>query len=303
MFSIVKIYKSKDKLILYLPFDVVKGLKLSENDEVDFFRINESTFAFAKKADVASLLLSREAKQTQPQKREVRAPTTAPEPKSPPSSLSAEELGVLRKLDTLRYDARDQVGVNKILSEREEEVLRQLVSKKVVGLFMNPKTGKNSYSISKYIYDRFLMRKKQPAQEQRQAQATEQKPVYNTRILNLKSNVPENENIKRLEKDGFVVMQTEGEASSLSLALEESIRKGFVLGTRAFNKKFYVILRQFFDMYSTPIIKSLRENGEQRVGSIAKEVGMDEEGARAILYLLSESGDVSEKKRDLFTLA
>ncbi|MDE1850979.1 MAG: hypothetical protein KGH54_04280, partial [Candidatus Micrarchaeota archaeon] len=87
-----------------------------------------------------------------------------------------------------------------------------------------------------------------------------------------------------------------------SLALEGSIRRGQVLGTRSFNKKFYIILRTFFDRHGPKILKALKDGG-MRVSQIASETGVDEDGIRAILYLLAESGDVSEKRKDFFTLA
>ena len=105
-----------------------------------------------------------------------------------------------------------------------------------------------------------------------------------------------------LEKNGFLVLQTEAEAGRVSLILETSIRHGQILGTRAFNKKFYIVRRTYFDKNSGGILKKLRENS-YKVADLADELKIDEDGARAILYLLSENGDVSEKKRDTFTIA
>ena len=39
-----------------------------------------------------------------------------------------------------------------------------------------------------------------------------------------------------------------------------------------------------------------------KVDDIARRLGIDEDATRGILYLLAESGDVSEKKKDLFVL-
>lgn len=49
-------------------------------------------------------------------------------------------------------------------------------------------------------------------------------------------------------------------------------------------------------------MKELR-GGEKKVPEIAERVKLDENGVRAILYYMAESGDVSEKRRDLFALA
>ncbi|MDE1860106.1 MAG: hypothetical protein KGH72_00115 [Candidatus Micrarchaeota archaeon] len=297
--KIVKVYKSKDKLIVYLPFEVVRGLRIGENDEVDFFKAGDNTFIFAKKSDVASLLLGKEGPEGAP-RQQPSAP--AQQRRASEAGLTQEELDVLRKLDTLRYGSRDVDSVNRMLSDREKEVLSRLIVKKAVLPFRKDMRSKELYSISKEVYDKFLMRKKKAGPEP--AKIEEVSPqIKEAPFMYVRNKMPENENVKKLEKDGFVIVSTEGEASSLSLALEESIRRGLVLGTRAFNKKFYVVLRQYFDRHATAIIKDLKDKGESRVSSIARDVGISEDGARAILCLLSENGDVSEKKKDLFTLA
>lgn len=279
---------------MYLPFEVINALKLKDGDEVDFVKLNQSSFAFAKKSDIASMLVG--TRIAQEQKPEVR--TAAQQ-----VSMSDTELSVLKKLDTLRYMNRTPENVSRILNESEKATLKQLLDKKRVTLFKNSK-GAQLYSIPKSIYDTFLMRKKQGQQEQKKEEGMRESKIVKqyTYMLKKKPESAQDPNVKFLEQNGFVVVTTEGEAATLSLALEESIRQGIVLGTRAFNKKFYVVLRAFFERYSGAIIKELRE-GSSKVGEIADTLGLDEDGIRGILYLLSENGDVSEKKKDTFALA
>jgi len=284
----VKVYKQKDKLVIYLPFDVVDAFKLKENDEVDFFRYSQNAYLFAKKSDVANILMGKQQQAPEQQKTYAR----------PPAQLSEDEIRVLRKLDTLRYNMRSREAVSKMLNDDEEKILEQLEKKNAVSLFKDSK-GNELYSISKSVYDNFLMRKKQP---QGAAKPVQQPVQYKQAEGYSHIAAEENENVKELESKGFVVIASEAEASSLSLALEESVRQGLVLGTRAFNKKFYIVMRQFFDRYGSKFLKEL-EKGEARVSDIAAKYNVDEDGARAILYLLAESGDVSEKRKDLFELA
>lgn len=295
----VKVYKFKDKLAIYLPFDVVKELNLKEGDETDFFRFKNNAYIFANKSYIAELLTGKpmqEAKEApisrQAQKEEVE--------------LNQQEIAVLKKLDSLRYGNRTKANVVKLFDSSEKTILKELMKKKAVTLFAKDKSKEPLFGISSGVYDRYLMRKKQQATASSQqqtpiAKVSEVKINYQRQPAQNRDGI-ENENIKILEKDGFIVLQYEAEASALSLALEQSIRKGMVLGTRSFNKKFYIILRSYFDRYGSKILKALKD-GELKVAQISKEVEIDEDGARAILYLLAESGDVSEKKRDLFTLA
>lgn len=274
----MKVFKQNNKFAIYLSPEVAKALGIEENDDVDFFKYSDKAFLFMKKAEVASLLMG-------------GAPPPQPVVQTGREYLDSEELAVLKKLDTLRYPERTREKINTMLDTREKAVLQQLVKKEAVSIFK--KNNKELYSISKSIYDKFLMRKK-PSPEARQA------PVR----IQLSGHIegPYAPFIRSLEENGFLVVQTEAEAGGVSLALEQSIRQGKVLGTRSFNKKFYIVTRQFFDLHNPAVVKAMRE-GSGRVSEIASSAGMPEDATRAVLYLLAENGDVREKRRDYFALA
>ena len=282
----MKVYKSREnKYIVYLPYEVIKQLGLKGDEEVDFFRFSDRAFLFAKKEDIANLLLVT--------KSGVSA-GPAPMGQQPPKKVevSQEEVGVLKKMDTLRYANRTPANVSKLLNEGERKTLQGLISKRIVWLFK----PKGSYSISKDVYDKFLMRKQAAATAPAKKEAVE--PQGKMVILPVKT---ANANVDKLETDGYIVLPTEAEASSLSLSVEDSIRSGKVLGIRAFNKKFYIVLRAFFDKNSEKVIKELK-SGPKKVDELVKSTDLKEDGIRAMLYLLSEQGDVSERRKDVFTL-
>ncbi len=294
-------YKSKttaNKLLLYLPFEVIEALGIKDGDEMDFFKFSDKAFLFAKKSDITSMLAGKQEARQEPR-------SVEPRPAAPASmSLPADELAVLKKLDTLRYGQRTPENVAKLLNDSEKSTLQRLLKEKAVTLFKNPKEQKPLYGISKAIYDKFLMRKK-VAEQQERVQAprpVQQAPTFAKRPMAQQPAGIENENVKSLETNGFVVIQTESEASAVSLALEDSIRHGMVLGTRAFNKKFYIVLRSFINENSPKILKAVRV-GPSKVSDIAKEAKIDEDAVRAILYLLAESGEVSERRKDVFAVA
>ncbi|HVA82712.1 MAG TPA: hypothetical protein VNF06_00940 [Candidatus Aquilonibacter sp.] len=296
-----KLFKNKDKLVMYIPFEVISGMNLKEGDDVDFFRYNQNSFIFAKKSDITDMILGKKPSEEKASVQSIE--------RFPAGELSSEEISVLKKLDTLKYGMRSKENVVKMLGKEERITLKGLMKKKAVSLFAKDNSKEALFSISKGVYDKYLMRKKMGGEQTvqqptRSAPAMEQRASYQRPQVQSPSQPYgiENENVKTLEKDGFIVLQYEAEASALSLALEQSIRRGMVLGTRSFNKKFYIIMRSYFDRHGAKILKALKD-GEMKVGQIAREVGIDEDGARAILYLLAESGDVSEKKKDLFTLA
>lgn len=283
----MKVYKSNNKYIVYLPFDVIKQLGIKDDEEVDFVKFKEGAFLFAKKGDIPRL--------TAPAAPQALRPPIGP---SPRLDVSPEEIAVLKKLDTFRYTDRTTTNVAKVLSDPEKRLLEGLIKKKSVMLFKDKK--ESVYSISKDVYDRFLMRKKAfmvgAPEPQKPAAGAKHQFIEYKKLAGI-----QNENIEKLEKEGFIVLSTEAEAAAVSLALEDSVRHGLVLGTRAFNKKFYIILRDFFNDNSGKILKSLKE-GPKSIDELAKATGMDEDAIRAMLYLLAEQGDASERRRDVFAL-
>ncbi len=285
----MKIYKVNNKLAVYVPQEVAEKIGITEGDEVYFKKFSEDAFLFTKKdADSASAV---GGAAIVPRKEEQQHTSGMPQQGAEPSQ---EEIAVLKKLDTVRYGKRDRATVSALLTGREKEILKKLEDSRMVTLFWNGKENKELYGISRGIYDRFLMRKKERPQQQGQ-----QRQRY--RIL-VSSGAENDEEIKALEENGFVVLLTEAEAARLSLALEESVRRGIVIGTRAFNKKFYIVAREFFNRNLSGIIKTLR-SGDRRVQDLASEMGISDDAAKACLSLLAESGEVREKKRDLFSLA
>ncbi len=234
---------------------------------------------FAKKEDVVSLLSSGQ-------------------PNLKRQEFSEEELDVLKKLDTVRYPSRTQQQVDAMLNESEKKILSRLIEKKAVVLYNDEKRKERLYSISKQVYDTFLLRKK-PKEKDEIDQARAWGEVEPS-MLKVKQGM-ENENVKMLETKGYVVLPTEAEAAALSVAVSESIRQGQVIGTRAFNKKYYILLKSFFDKLGNELVKQLK-NGPKRVSELASQLHLDEEAVRGVLYLLAEQGDVTENRKDVFAL-
>ncbi len=261
---------------------------IEEGDEVEFFPLNNKSFMFAKKQDVANLVMQ-----------SGNAGNAAGN-----EGIDNKELAVLKKLDTLRYNQRSASNVDKILDDDEKKVLEELLGKGMVSVRYDREKGEKLYGISKQIYDRFLMRKKV-------VQETRQEPKSFTRSFQTQGSESQTKRLatslegdksRELEEQGYIVVNSEAEAGNLSLALEDSIRHGLVIGTRSFNKKFYIVTRLFFNKNSAAILKVL-ENGSKSVDEIASEINVPEDAVRAVLYLLAESGDVSERKRDFFSVA
>ncbi len=213
-------------------------------------------------------------------------------------ALNADEIAVLKKMDTFRYNERTKAKIDSTLNQDERKILAELLKKRYVTLFKKAGEAELKYSIPKTIYDSFLMRKKAVVDKK----ATEEKPQARQEQRPKKWEQPigqANAYLNRIESDGYLVINSETEASAASAALEESIRRGLVVGIRAFNKKFYVATKAFIAKSLPKIGKMIGSKGIS-VSEIAKESGIDEDGVRAILYIMAENGDVTEIRKDVF---
>ncbi|MCW6159657.1 MAG: hypothetical protein LVQ95_01035 [Candidatus Micrarchaeales archaeon] len=277
--------------MVYIPSDVTNSLSLKEGDDVDFFKFDDKSFLLAKKSDVLKMLthsFPQPAAQTQQQQRG----------SDQPISISDEELAVLRKLDTIKYNDRTAEKLKQILNGSERKILKDLIAKKFVNPFKKAGEQKSRYGIAKSVYDQFLFGKRQQAKQQPAPPPPVAQAVPKAWEKKLAENAT---HMQLLEAAGFLVIANQAEASEVSAELEESIRRGLVVGTRAFNKKYYITLKSFVNKNAAKVVKAIGPKGTS-VPEISKATGIDEEGVRAILYMLAESGEVSEARRDLFKL-
>ncbi len=292
MIRISKVYKSNNFLIVRIPYEVVEGLNIKPGDEVDFFSYKNKYYIFAKKSDITKILTGDE----------VAPRPTAARPQARPSQSqpTEEELSALKKLDTIRYNERTREKSESVMTQGEKQALQSSIKKGYVVPFKDPKTGTIKYSITKWIYDEFLMRKRPGQQTAQQpgarapASAAPQGSVQHAPDAG-----SQNQYITNLHKYGYAVIPTEAEASEVSLMIEDEIRHGIVMGTRAFNKKFYIATKNFIIKNTTKLLNLIRTK-PMGVGDIAAAAELNPEGARAILYILSESGEVTEVRKDIF---
>lgn len=311
--EIPKVYKSNNKLVISIPYDVINSLGIKDGDDLDFLKYGESTYIVAKKNDIVRLL----AGTTNPEgQRQQQSPGKKYTPRVGAKVnvyLADNEVAVLKKLDTLKYNDRTSTKVASMLNSNEKATLQILLKKGVVVPFKKANEKDAKYSIQKSFYDTFVFGKNrrnlddqrdksnEPAHvEQRTTQHYQ--PVRQRAWEQMVKGAGAEQYISTLESQGYLVIGNEAEAAIVSSAMEESIRQGLIVGTRAFNKKFYIGLRGFINRYASKILKII-EQRSVNIDDIAKEADMDPDGARTVLYFLSESGDVTEVRRDIFRAA
>ncbi len=278
-----------------IPYEVVSTLGIKDGEEVDFFKYSDKYFLFAKKSDVVLKILG--ANENGEIKKEVKN-----EKKYTEKNLETDELKVLKKLDTIRYNNRTKEYVKTIMNGNELNILQGLIRKKAVSIYKKEGENDYKYGISKDVYDKYLFGKRnenideaiKEKNEKVNDEAKEKGWEIKLREKNKYADL--------LEVDGYLVLTNAADAEAASAQLEESIRHGLVVGTRAFNKKYYVAIKSFVTNNSQNILR-LIEKKSMSVDEISAELHMDAEAVRTILYLLSESGDVTEMKKDIFRAA
>lgn len=281
-----KVYKYKDKLILYLPKDVVYNLGIKEGDELNFLKDN-NYYIMAKSNAIIGSLTDKDQSKTG-------------------KSVSPKEISVLRKLDSFRYANRTVEEVGKKLTGDEKAVLEGMIKKG----YVVPKKSGNAvlYSINNDIYVNFLIKDPEAFERKhkasmkwaREQQANRKPAATRSEFINKEKGINENAS-EEIRRNGYVVLSTRAEAENASSELEIEIRRGLVLGTRAFNKKYYIVHRAFVNKNSPKLVGALR-SGDMDVNTLSKKTGMDPDGVRSVLFVLAESGEVMEKRRDVFSL-
>ncbi|HIH21015.1 TPA: hypothetical protein HA244_07150 [Candidatus Micrarchaeota archaeon] len=107
---------------------------------------------------------------------------------------------------------------------------------------------------------------------------------------------------RELEQKGFVVVFGEQKAQEVSHDLADEVKKRNVFGVRGFDKNFYLATREFLEVNSAKILKALKD-GPLAMPALVEKTKIPEDGAKTVLSLLMEEGEVIEKKKGVFAVA
>lgn len=187
--------------------------------------------------------------------------------------LTNDELLVLKKLNSFKFEKRIPSEVNKILTKTEKNSLDLLISKKIVSIYASGKYTKTGvYSISQSVYPKIVNKK---------------------------------ENIKKGFFDGadYLIIKNEDEAKRISDKLKEEIKRGEIRGTRGFDGKFYISTTDFYNKNKNLIISLLEENKKGlKLTEISTKTKLTADACLTILRLLDEDGEIIEKGKNTFIL-
>ncbi len=224
-----------------------------------------------------------------------KTPEAAAAPPAPKSPLSSEEKSVLQKLMKIRFADRTPPSIEKTFSGGEKETVRDLIKKGLLQVFYGKKYEKTGvYSISNEVYPLISHEESAPAAQPAPAQQGVQpsKPA---------STLPPS--YSELNKAGWLIIPNPRDAEQFSFDLKRAGLSQNVKGVRGFDGRFYVATNKFLYSSYDKIKPVMEKKKALHLEEIAAEASMEPQAVSVIMHLLAESGEIIEKKRDLFCLA
>jgi hypothetical protein len=208
-------------------------------------------------------------------------PLDKPEPAQKDSGPSNDEILILKKLSSIKFNERSPENVDRIFNADEKQLLEIVLKKGWASLFKGRKYKNGVYSIPERVYP-LLRGKKIEAKEKPKEEKTEkQDPTRET-----------------LQKKGYVIVKDQGEAKFLSEKLKTEIKSKSIIGIKGFDGVFYLVTKEFIDEKGKVVLEFLQKEAD--VKAIAAACKMQTDEVNALLNHLAESGDIIEKKKGLY---
>lgn len=261
----VRVVRQGENLVLVIPKEMF-GVK--DGAQLELVEIKPGIYSLVSPDALAPLV-----------KKEAPLPAEIPSEKLP---VSFEELGLLKKMAAMPMESRTIKGMG--LSGAEQMMLNVLKKRGFI-FFSEKKYPGGVYGLSREAYEMatrgsFFSPVPSPAER-----------LSEKKILTWD---------EHLAKYGYVIIENEVEARDASLRLEQELRTGEVLGTRGFDKKYYVAQKRFYSAWNEKIRPFLKEK-MLNLDQVAEALSMSEVAARVALELMREQGEIIEKKKGWYS--
>jgi len=211
-----------------------------------------------------------------------------PEHGKNPEGPSEREIAVLQKLTRIRFDSRTPEHINKVLTDPEKLLLKEMGKRGWVKIFKSKKYKGGVYNIANEIYP--ILREKKSDMEKQDDQ--DRKPGTGN------ATAAGDPNYSLLLSQGYLIIRDQREARALSEKLKAEMKSGSVKGIRGFDNAFYVVTKDYYAKASKTILDALAE--ESDVQTIAEKTKLDSEAVSTLLHHMAESGDIIEKKKGVY---
>jgi len=217
--------------------------------------------------------------------------------------FTAEQLEVMHKLISVRFESRTPSKMEEVLTKQEKDALEKLVASGMVLLYKGGKYAKTGvYSIPDSIYPLLPRFTQAPQAPLPQPQPETLAPVQPNKVAQPQSDKmprPSVNSEAHLERYGYMILENEADAKRASNDLSEKIKAGQVKGVRAFDKKFYIATKAFYESHYSDFMEKLGK-GNQTEQQLTSMLSLEAGAAKVMLTLLGFEGEVIEKKKGAF---
>ena len=254
-----------DQLVIVIPAELSEKLGLKEGEEVNIYELKPGLIAITTKK--GKRIVSEEK-----------------------IKYTEEEINLLKKLLSFKFEQRIPEIVNKQLSTNERKILSDLIRRRIVTIYKKDRyKEKGVYNIPERVYKMIL---EIGTLEKEKTEASEEGGKTEEKGGEIKP-------LDYLERFGFIVAENERDAKKLSDELASNVRKKEVMGVRGFDKKYYIVKSNFVSKYRSKIKNAIKE-GNKTVDQIAAATGLENSACVALLTILNEEGEIIEKRKGTF---
>jgi len=105
-----------------------------------------------------------------------------------------------------------------------------------------------------------------------------------------------------VRKKGYAILQNQDDAFRASKDASEDIKSGRILGTRAFDGKYYICTRYFYKVNSVQV-KQFFKDGALSVEKLCQLAKLDENAMCVLLNIMLAEGELIETKKGVYSLS
>ncbi len=286
---------------------------LSGGDEVDVWVLRKGVVLLTESGALEGMD-EKKGKEEAKEKNALTAPLPASPAPKPKSVLSADEVSVVRKLLTIRFEERTVPAVAKKIGAAEKKTLDALVARRLIEVFRNAKYKEGVYNISQKVYEAAAAPMNEMAKKEvmEPARSVGSEPANKTGVASAplafssasarplaypsSSGAPPINSAEHLAKFGYMVLNTENEAKMAMMQIQPMLKTDDVRGIRGFDKRYYVLRRSFLHQYAGLVLAQL-DAGPATAEKISEALGLASEAVGVILMIMADEGEVIEKRR------
>ncbi len=186
--------------------------------------------------------------------------------------LEEKEVKVLKEIGKIKHWERTPENIKKRLQEDGKKIFNNLLTEGV--LFEYEKEGETRIGIDREYF----------------SLATENNQTKN-------KDTPSSL-IKKLEEQGYLVIEDEDLVKDLQEELRKKEKAEEVKGVRGFDKKYYIIKKDKLNEVEDEIKDLLDE--EKIIHEVSEDLDIEEKLCKAALVVLREDGEVVEKGKNIY---